>query len=79
VVYWLDRAGYATTLVERAPEMRRGGQAVDIRGVALDVVGAMGLLDDARELRTRLKGMSMLDADGHEHLLRGLTVSRNFC
>ena len=50
VAYWLDRAGVATTLVERAPAFRRGGQAVDIRGVALDVVNVMGLLDDARAL-----------------------------
>jgi 2-polyprenyl-6-methoxyphenol hydroxylase-like FAD-dependent oxidoreductase len=66
LAYWLDRAGFATTLVERAPAFRRGGQAVDIRGVALDVVNAMGLLDEARALRTRLKGMSMLDAEGNE-------------
>jgi 2-polyprenyl-6-methoxyphenol hydroxylase-like FAD-dependent oxidoreductase len=66
VAYWLDRAGFTTTLVERSPAFRRGGQAVDIRGVALDVVNAMGLLDDARGLRTRLKGMSTLDADGNE-------------
>lgn len=64
--FWLDRAGYDVTLVERSGEFRRGGQAVDIRGVALDVVQAMGLLDDARALRTQLKGMSMLDADGNE-------------
>jgi len=64
--YWLDRAGLATTLVELSPAFRRGGQAIDIRGVALDVVNAMGLLDDARAWRTRLKGMSMLDADGNE-------------
>lgn len=66
LAYWLDRAGFSTTLVERAPEFRRGGQAVDIRGAALDVVQAMGLLDDARALRTRLKGMSTLDEDGNE-------------
>jgi 2-polyprenyl-6-methoxyphenol hydroxylase-like FAD-dependent oxidoreductase len=66
LAYWLDRAGFTTTLVERSPEFRRGGQAVDIRGVALDVVNAMKLLDDARALRTQLKGMSMLDADGNE-------------
>ncbi len=66
LAYWLDRAGCTTTLVERSPEFRRGGQAVDIRGVALDVVNAMKLLDDARALRTQLKGMSMLDADGNE-------------
>jgi 2-polyprenyl-6-methoxyphenol hydroxylase-like FAD-dependent oxidoreductase len=66
LAYWLDRAGFTTTLVERSREFRRGGQAVDIRGAALDVVNAMGLLDDARALRTRLKGMSMLDAAGNE-------------
>jgi 2-polyprenyl-6-methoxyphenol hydroxylase-like FAD-dependent oxidoreductase len=66
VAFWLDRAGIGTTLVERAPAFRRGGQAVDIRGVALDVVSAMGLLDKARTLRTQLKGMSTLDANGNE-------------
>lgn len=66
LAYWLGRAGLAVTIVERAPALRRGGQAVDIRGVALDVVQAMGLLDDARALRTRLRGMSVLDADGNE-------------
>ncbi|MDE1008658.1 MAG: FAD-dependent monooxygenase [Paraburkholderia fungorum] len=66
LAYWLDRAGFATTLIELAPAFRRGGQAVDIRGVALDVVEEMGLLEDTRALRTRLKGMSMLDADGNE-------------
>src|ERR1700743_3836996 len=66
LAWWLDRAGIATTIVERSPGFRRGGQAVDIRGVALDVVKAMGLLEDCRALRTRLKGMSMLDAEGNE-------------
>jgi 2-polyprenyl-6-methoxyphenol hydroxylase-like FAD-dependent oxidoreductase len=64
--FWLSRAGFEVTLVERSDAFRRGGQAVDIRGVALQVVQAMGLLDDARALRTRLKGMSVLDADGNE-------------
>jgi 2-polyprenyl-6-methoxyphenol hydroxylase-like FAD-dependent oxidoreductase len=66
LAYWLDKAGFSTTIVELTPEFRRGGQAVDIRGVALDVVRAMGLLDEARALRTRLHGMSMLDANGEE-------------
>jgi 2-polyprenyl-6-methoxyphenol hydroxylase-like FAD-dependent oxidoreductase len=66
LAYWLDRAGFAVTLVERAAEFRRGGQAVDVRGVALDVLKAMGLHQDADALRTRSKGMSTLDADGNE-------------
>lgn len=62
----LVRHGFAPTVVERAPAPRRGGQAVDIRGAALDVVGRMGLLDRARALRTRIQGMSVLDPDGKE-------------
>ena len=66
LAFWLDRAGFAVTVVERGPAFRRGGQAVDIRGVALDVVKAMGLHPQAEALRTRLKGMSTLDANGNE-------------
>jgi 2-polyprenyl-6-methoxyphenol hydroxylase-like FAD-dependent oxidoreductase len=66
LAHWLERFGYSATVVERAPELRGGGQAVDVRGVALDVVAAMGLLDEARDLRTHLKGMSVLDAGGAE-------------
>ena len=75
LAYWLGKAGFRVTLVEMQPAFRRGGQAVDIRGVALDVIRAMGLLDKARALRTRLKGMSMLDAHGAEI---GRTVERTF-
>lgn len=66
IAHFLLRAGHAVTVVERSPTFRGGGQAVDVRGVALDVVARMGLLDAVREHRTRLKGMSMLDRDGRE-------------
>ncbi|MEU9126394.1 FAD-dependent monooxygenase [Streptomyces sp. NPDC048506] len=66
LAYWLHRHGFRTTLVERAPAPRPGGQAVDVRGIALDVVERMGLLEQARQLRTRMRGMSILDPDGHE-------------
>ncbi|MFJ2646352.1 FAD-dependent monooxygenase [Streptomyces sp. NPDC087420] len=66
LAHHLHRRGFAPTVVERASAPRRGGQAVDIRGAALDVVGRMGLLGRARELRTRIRGMSVLDADGNE-------------
>ncbi|MET9961771.1 FAD-dependent monooxygenase [Streptomyces sp. NPDC006326] len=66
LAYWLHRRGFRTTVVERAPGPRPGGQAVDVRGVALDVVERMGLLEQARRVRTRMRGMSVLDPDGHE-------------
>ncbi|MEQ4714823.1 FAD-dependent monooxygenase [Nonomuraea sp. B19D2] len=67
LAYWLQQHGnYETTLVERAAAPRKGGQAIDIRGAALTVVEKMGVIDQIRELRTTMRGMSMVDADGNE-------------
>ncbi|HLL65787.1 MAG TPA: FAD-dependent monooxygenase [Micromonosporaceae bacterium] len=66
LAYWLHRRGFAPTVLERAPAMRAGGQAVDVRGVSLDVIDRMGLLNDVRRVRTRMRGMSMVDAAGTE-------------
>jgi 2-polyprenyl-6-methoxyphenol hydroxylase-like FAD-dependent oxidoreductase len=66
LAYWLNRAGFQTTVVERAPAPRPGGQAIDVRGPALTVLDQMGLLDRARGMRTQLKGMSVLGGDGQE-------------
>ncbi|MFE9743290.1 FAD-dependent monooxygenase [Saccharothrix saharensis] len=66
LAHWLRRHGFSVTVVERAPGPRKGGQAVDVRGVALDVVDRMGLGERVRAARTRMRGMSMLDGDGTE-------------
>ncbi|SDM60524.1 FAD-dependent monooxygenase [Allokutzneria albata] len=66
LAYWLRRRGFEVTVVERAPALRTGGQAIDVRGVALDVLDRMGLLERARELRTTMRGMQMLDGQGNE-------------
>ncbi|MFI8457108.1 FAD-dependent monooxygenase [Kitasatospora sp. NPDC085464] len=66
LAYWLQRYGFRVTVVERARALRGGGQAVDIRGNALDVVERMGLLAEVRARRTGLRGMSVVDADGRE-------------
>jgi 2-polyprenyl-6-methoxyphenol hydroxylase-like FAD-dependent oxidoreductase len=66
LAYWLRRNGTEVTVVDRAPEPRPGGQAIDVRGVAMTVVERMGLVDELRALRTRMKGMSVVDAQGTE-------------
>ncbi|MGN5377402.1 FAD-dependent oxidoreductase [Streptomyces lasalocidi] len=35
LAYWLRTAGFAVTIVERAPAPRPGGQTVDLRGPAV--------------------------------------------
>ncbi|MEU6698653.1 FAD-dependent monooxygenase [Pseudonocardia sp. NPDC046786] len=54
LAYWLSRAGFAPTVVERAPDLRRsGGHAVDLAGVAVEVVERMGLLSAVQDARVR--------------------------
>lgn len=63
--WWLRYFGFDVTVVETAPALRGGGHAVDIRGAALEVVKAMGLHAALQAQRTRLRGMTLLDRDGH--------------
>lgn len=58
--------GHEATVVERAAAPRAGGQAVDIRGAALEVARRMGILEQARAHKTDMQGMSMVDGDGQE-------------
>ncbi|GLU57441.1 FAD-dependent monooxygenase [Dyadobacter frigoris] len=60
--YWLNKYGFNVTIVERAVHIRPGGQAVDVRGPALEVAKRMGILDAIRSNSTKLKGMSIVDA-----------------
>lgn len=64
--YWLGRQGYSVTVVEQHPELRPGGQAVDVRGPALTVLDRMGLLEAVRSRAIGFGGMSTVDADGAE-------------
>jgi 2-polyprenyl-6-methoxyphenol hydroxylase-like FAD-dependent oxidoreductase len=80
LAYWLQRHGYAVTVVERSSELRPGGQPVDIRGVALEVVARMGLKAKVEARRTRIAGANVLDRDGREiqrHTDRTLSAGRH--
>jgi 2-polyprenyl-6-methoxyphenol hydroxylase-like FAD-dependent oxidoreductase len=58
LAHWLTRFGIEASVVERAPELRRGGQAIDIRGVAKEVVRRMGLDSQVRCACTHTLGAS---------------------
>jgi 2-polyprenyl-6-methoxyphenol hydroxylase-like FAD-dependent oxidoreductase len=68
--YWLTKYGFQVTIVERAAHIRPGGQAVDVRGPALEVAERMGILDEIRRNSTKLKGMSIVDAVSGEEIYR---------
>src|SRR4051794_9281336 len=65
LAHWLHRRGAEVTVVERAPELRPGGQAVDARGVAKEVIRRMGLDAAVRAARTETAGAYTVDVDGN--------------
>ena len=65
LAHWLRRRGAEVTVVEQAPGLRPGGQAVDARGVARDVIGRLGLDAPVRAVCTNTAGAYTVDADGN--------------
>lgn len=64
LAYWLHRFGFEVTVVERAPTLRPGGFAVDIRGAAISVLERMGILDQVRALDTHMSGVYFVNDKG---------------
>ena len=64
LAYWLSEHGFTTTVVERAPAPRTGGQTVDLRGAGRTVIERMGLMDRVRELSVDQRGIAFVGADG---------------
>ncbi|MFD9939625.1 FAD-dependent monooxygenase [Nonomuraea sp. NPDC059023] len=53
LAYWLARHGFAVTVVERAPTLRKsGGHAVDLFRPAMDIAERMGVLDRLEQAKT---------------------------
>lgn len=65
LAHWLHRYGAEVTVVELADGLRPGGQAVDARGVAKDVIRRMGLDAAVRAACTDTEGGYSVDADGN--------------
>lgn len=49
LAYWLLHLGHEPTLVEQAPELRRGGYLVDFWGAGFDVAERMGIVPELRD------------------------------
>ncbi len=66
LAHGLVGAGHRVTVVEASSAPRPGGQAVDVRGPALEVAERMGVGVALRRARTDMRGMSIVAPDGHE-------------
>jgi 2-polyprenyl-6-methoxyphenol hydroxylase-like FAD-dependent oxidoreductase len=63
LAHWLARYGFQPTVVERAPRLRSGGNGVDVRDHASDVVERMGIMPRVQAAATDVLGMKFVDAD----------------
>ncbi|MFE5891146.1 FAD-dependent monooxygenase [Streptomyces sp. NPDC056462] len=66
LAFWLNRYGFAVTVVEKAGALRGGGYPIDVRGTALEVVRRMGILPRLRDAHIDLRRLTFLDRDGSE-------------
>ncbi len=66
LAFWLRRAGVDVTVVEKAPTVRGGGYPIDLRGVAVDVVERMGLLERVEAARTGTRALTFVTERGRE-------------
>jgi 2-polyprenyl-6-methoxyphenol hydroxylase-like FAD-dependent oxidoreductase len=66
LAFWLVRAGWDVTVVERAPELRAGGYKVDVRGAATAVLHKMGLHAAAKERDTGMRQVTYVKSDGRK-------------
>jgi 2-polyprenyl-6-methoxyphenol hydroxylase-like FAD-dependent oxidoreductase len=67
LAYWLDQYGFRVTVIEKAPALRPGGQAVDFKGRSQrTVLERMGVWDEIQQRRTGRFDTMYLDASGRE-------------
>ena len=67
LAYWLSRYGFHVTVVERAPELRPGGHAIDFKGQThRTVLERMGVWDEIQQRQTGKFDTVYQDAAGRE-------------
>jgi 2-polyprenyl-6-methoxyphenol hydroxylase-like FAD-dependent oxidoreductase len=64
LAYWLLQAGHLPTLVECAPQLRRGGYLVDFWGAGFDVADRMGIVPELRQRGYVMREVRAVDRDG---------------
>ena len=64
LAYWLNKSGFKTTVIEKSPKFRDGGQNIDISGVARTIVDRMGLLEKVEAQNTTEVGLKFVNGKG---------------
>lgn len=64
LAFWLARAGFQPTVIERSEKPRSSGNPVDVRGPAVPIVEAMGIMPRIRDAATGATSMAFVNARG---------------
>ena len=62
--YWLAKAGWSVTIVERAADTRSSGNPIDVRGEAVAIARQMGIWSRLEEAATGVERLVFVDGDG---------------
>ncbi|WP_217698470.1 NAD(P)-binding protein [Streptacidiphilus griseoplanus] len=66
LAFWLARHGFRPTVVERAAGLRSSGNPIDVRGPAVAVAEAMGVMPQLRRAATEVTALSFVNRSGRE-------------
>ncbi len=64
LAWWLERYGFAVTVVEQASQPRAGGYVIDFWGLGFEVAEKMGLLEDLRRHDLDIHEFRIVDRRG---------------
>ena len=62
LAFWLNAAGFKTTIVERVPGLRAGGYVIDFWGLGYDIAERMGLANELKRVGYSMREMRIVDA-----------------
>ena len=65
VCYWLRRFGFSPVLIEKFANIRKEGQALDFRGVAIDIVKRMNIYEKMCNMHKQLEVGRYVDTQGN--------------
>ena len=61
LAFWLNKFGFNATIIEHAPELRKGGYAIDFMGAGFDVAEKMGLIPALQRADLNISHISFVD------------------
>jgi 2-polyprenyl-6-methoxyphenol hydroxylase-like FAD-dependent oxidoreductase len=76
LAFWLQAAGFRTTLVENAPALRTGGYVIDFWGLGYDIADRLGLASDIERVGYHMRELQIVNDRGKRVAGFGTSVFR---